>query len=69
MTKKKIKLSEYWSEPYYGYTHLGQFGVNKYWATVQGLIPNKITILTKWTPGCGFSPEKVDFRGKGCLES
>ena len=64
----KIDFKTYWSKPYCTYTHLCKCGVNRYWATVQDLVPDKVAILTKWTPGCGISPENVDFRGKGCFE-
>lgn len=43
-----------WTNPFYGVTHCGQFGLKNKWATVEDY--DSFAKLSKWFPGCGFSP-------------
>lgn len=42
-----------WTKPHHGVTHYGE-PIDGYWATV--IDWEKFAELSKWFPGCGFSP-------------
>jgi len=48
-----------WTKPYLGVQHLGSFSTTKSWCTVED--HNSFAILSKWVPGCRFSPEEINF--------
>lgn len=50
-----------WSTPYYGYSYLGEFGVDKHWVSVQEYNSKGNAILCKYFPKCGFHPKEEDF--------
>lgn len=56
-TKRVTRLQ--WTTPFCGVQHLGAFSTQYPWATVDDR--GSFATLSKWHPGCGFSPENIDF--------
>ena len=50
-----------WTKEYYGLSHLGEFSTKKLWVTVTRYSNGRAT-LSKWFPGCQFSPEETTFK-------
>lgn len=43
-----------WTKPFHGVQHLGEFGTQRFWCTVNDY--GSFAELLRWTPGCQFSP-------------
>lgn len=53
---RKAGIGRMWSEPYHGVQHLGEFGTQRWWVTVEDHC--SWATLNCWFPGCAFSPQE-----------